>query len=40
VLKTAITSHRDMRVLAALLEHEEEERRRLLVSLGYDPDAE
>ncbi|MEV5879413.1 hypothetical protein AB0L75_35365 [Streptomyces sp. NPDC052101] len=40
MLKAAITSHRDMRVLAALLGHEEEERRRLLESLGYDPDAD
>ncbi|MFJ2630015.1 hypothetical protein ACIO6T_43550 [Streptomyces sp. NPDC087532] len=40
VLKAAITSHRDIRVLAALLEHEEDERRRLLESLGYDPDAD
>ncbi|MFD4144203.1 hypothetical protein [Streptomyces sp. NPDC058572] len=39
VLKAAITSHRDVSVLAALLEREEEERRRLLQSLGYDPDA-
>ncbi|MFJ8313939.1 MULTISPECIES: hypothetical protein [unclassified Streptomyces] len=40
VLKAAITSHRDVRVLAALLEREEAERRRLLESLGYDPDAD
>ncbi|MGY4920464.1 hypothetical protein ACWD9K_35745 [Streptomyces sp. 900116325] len=38
VLKAAITSHRDMRVLAALLEREDDERRRLLENLGYDPD--
>ncbi|MFD3780282.1 hypothetical protein [Streptomyces sp. NPDC058612] len=40
VLKAAITAQRDMRVLAALLEHEEDERRLLLQSLGYDPDAD
>ncbi|MEV8530045.1 hypothetical protein AB0451_39230 [Streptomyces sp. NPDC052000] len=40
VLKAAITSNRDTRVLAALLEREEDERRRLLQSLGYDPDAD
>ncbi|MFD4949447.1 RNase A-like domain-containing protein [Streptomyces sp. NPDC058409] len=40
VLKAANTSHRDVRVLAALLEREEDERRRLLESLGYDPDAD
>ncbi|MFJ2136886.1 hypothetical protein ACIOMQ_39900 [Streptomyces sp. NPDC087845] len=40
VLKAAITSHREMRVLAALLEHEEDERRRLLKSLGCEPDAD
>ncbi|MFE3187294.1 hypothetical protein ACFXKR_41700 [Streptomyces violascens] len=38
VLRAAITSHRDMRVLAELLEREDE-RRRLLESLGYAPDA-
>ena len=40
VLKAAITSRRDVRVLAALLEREEDERRRLLDGLGYDPDAD
>ncbi|MET8438897.1 hypothetical protein ABZV61_40765 [Streptomyces sp900116325] len=40
VLKAAITSHRDIRVLAALLEREEDERRRLLQNLGYDPDTD
>ncbi|WP_158716111.1 hypothetical protein [Streptomyces sp. NRRL B-24720] len=40
VLKAAITSHRDIRVLAALLEREEDERRPLLQNLGYDPDAD
>ncbi|WP_097935177.1 MULTISPECIES: hypothetical protein [unclassified Streptomyces] len=40
VLKAAIVSHRDMHVLAALLEREEEERRRLLQNLGFDPDAD
>ncbi|MFD7342047.1 hypothetical protein ACFV98_39695 [Streptomyces violascens] len=40
MLKAAITSHRDMRVLAELLAREEDERRRLLESLGYDPDAD
>jgi hypothetical protein len=40
VLKAAITSYRDVRVLAALLEREEDERRRLLESLGYGPDDE
>lgn len=40
VLKVAITAHRDMRVLAALLEREDDERRHLLQSLGYDPDAD
>ncbi|MDX3771750.1 MULTISPECIES: hypothetical protein [unclassified Streptomyces] len=40
VLKTAITAHRDIRTLAALLEREEEERRCLLESLGYGPDAD
>lgn len=40
VLKSAIVSHRDMRVLAALLEREDDERRRLLQSFGYDPDAD
>ncbi|MFB7657898.1 MULTISPECIES: hypothetical protein [unclassified Streptomyces] len=39
VLKDAITSHRDMRVLAALLEREDDERRRLLQGLGRDSDA-
>ncbi|WP_257132728.1 MULTISPECIES: hypothetical protein [unclassified Streptomyces] len=40
MLKAAITSHRDMGILAALLEREEEERRRLLQNLGFDPDAD
>ncbi|MFJ2153982.1 hypothetical protein ACIOHB_35145 [Streptomyces microflavus] len=40
VLKAAITPHRDMRVLAALLEREDDERRRLLQGLGYGPDAD
>ena len=40
VLKAAITSHRDIRALAALLEREEDERRRLLEHLGYRPDAD
>ncbi|MEU5241636.1 hypothetical protein ACH4UR_35590 [Streptomyces lydicus] len=40
VLKAAITARRDTRVLAALLEREEAERRRLLVSVGFDPDAD
>ncbi|MFI9081836.1 hypothetical protein ACIGW8_36240 [Streptomyces sioyaensis] len=38
VLKAAITSHRDVRVLAALLERDE--RRRLLESLECAPDAD
>ncbi|MEV1049029.1 hypothetical protein [Streptomyces sp. NPDC049916] len=40
VLKTAIAAHRDTRVLAAVLEREEEERRRLLQRLGHVPDAD
>ncbi|MGW3660337.1 hypothetical protein ACWD6R_33925 [Streptomyces sp. NPDC005151] len=40
VLRVAIASHRDVRVLVAFPDREEAERLRLLGSLGFDPDVD